>query len=307
MKKYTCCTALVLFFLASVANAGNILPNNLTLNGLEDTSSLSKAILRLVDADTSSGISTGDIVFGLMHLTAFDLDGGGSSPVSDEIVVAVSAKIGTDLGGGVFSVVPNSSGSFKLSDLLVNVPTFSTFDATKEIFAIVTTPDNALDLDDLNGAAGTDAAALAAITGELDSDYMWEVTGGIDGGDDFFEIRTISLSLNPESAALSVLDDAHGFHDGENGKYIPVSTNELSGAMALKSSDVVIKDSSSFEIVVADLFQLQSVNDTDLGINIQAIPEPATFVVWGGLLGAVAFGGYRRRRKKHVHSAQEAA
>jgi hypothetical protein len=232
-------------------------------------------------ADTS--IDVGDFLVGMFRITALYAPPGnpnfdpGDNPGDESFTGIFAAKVTsvTPLGGG------QASFSFTNASLAewtaIGVPVLPTVDGTALI--MFDDPDN-IDhtIDDLATALATvDGAMLWEFGFDGDGDLGWVATGpdDVSGFPAFGTGGTFNAALNVTAQGVGpvLIPFVNGFFPGDSQLFFTGSVSTPGSA-------------------VGDGFDVQSDSDA----FILPVPEPASMIVWTGMIGAGMFGAYRRRK-----------
>lgn len=291
---------LALLAMIAVQNAAraSVLSSHLTFDGIPDNIN-DDSRSEYVDVDGSLTLSLGDIAYGYVSVSDF-VPTGNASP--DELAIVFSATI-TGSGptpGFVFTLGPTPAGSPYSLNTLLGLPLVSPVTPAGSIGVVV----------DLSG---TDPLAPEvpdpAGAGALGAPFpgIWEMTIGLGAPGDFFEVFPGAIVPAPaiprsERGGFSVL--AFGVFPS-SAIFLPVGVTHLDPLSAPSFHDVTLfsgtiapNPAGPFG-VPPGLSTWGFVDDSSFSVNVAAIPEPASVLVWG-LLITFASGRAAARRRRLV-------
>jgi hypothetical protein len=284
-------------FAASVAEAG-ILSSLLTYDGVQDDLTDESRSL-LVDNDGNHTLSTGDDLFGFIRIS--NINGSGLSNAQN-VVIAFSAVItsgGPIVGNGVydFTLGPvGAAGPISLTSLLGAgmLPASATPFLSSAIFAVLESST----VNPLTNAAFNSAAdAFAQMKLFSPGNWTYDALGGFGSNpDDFFEAELTAKAGGAnvsgiEAGGFSILDQVFA---GLGVSFLPVDVQHVDG-VTVTSHDIGLFNDSSITNQKSgpNIAKWNFVDNAHFGVN--PTPEPASLLVWAGLLGTVGLASRRRR------------
>ena len=283
----------VLAGFASHARA-SVLANNMTFNGIEDLF-VDESRSNALDRDSSGGLSVGDVIYGYVSFDERNLDGGGNEPIQGGRLAALfSIKVTaeTSAGSKIFLHGANDVAGSTFADLLdADLLAEGVGGAAISADAMFVIVESTTAVSPVNTAPD-----LKWFTG---ADWDIVATGGVVAANgDFLQVFDNSNSVTGlnylETASLSVLQHTLGggvvFLDnvGADDFTIPgTSLSDAFGQIAIRSATITPNTNPD-----SGNWALQ--DNGNFAFN--AVPEPATFAVWGLLASVGLIGAYRRRK-----------
>jgi hypothetical protein len=306
--------ALLIVSLGVTQIKASVMSSSISMNGIEDQIQDNSVAVRVLDADTSGTVTVGDIVVGIIRLVTNTTDNIQISNTIGELDVLFSAEFTSGptapvalLGGLHFTVGPvDPAGAtgFSIEEMLSSFPAASFPSSASTVFAVLGDPSPAADV-----TQGTLAAALAAFNS---GSHALDMTGGFSSLTDFFEIELRDLNGDGVISALEYAAQSSGNQVGvEAGGFTVLSSPGLpAGSLFLPVSvtDLAGTTTTSHDVGLPSTALLRP-NATELGngwefadqaivkINVQAIPEPASLLVWSVIVVTASGFGIRRRRR----------
>ncbi len=281
----------------------SVLANNMTFNGTEDVF-IDESRANIVDTDGNGVLSVGDVIYGYVSFDERNLDGGGNENIQGGRLAALfSIKVTaeTSPGSKIFLHGANDTAGTTFADLLdAGLLAEGVGGAAIDSDAMFLIVESTTAVSPVNTAT-----SLAWFTS---ADWDIVATGGVVAANgDYFQAKDRSDYggagpadddiLIQETASLSVLQHTLSggvvFLDnvGADDFLIPgVSLADAFGQIAIRSATVTNNTNSD-----SASWALQ--DNGNFAFN--AVPEPATFAVWGvfGLIGVAS--GIRRRYRKN--------